>query len=851
MNRVLKRLIDAVCALVGLVLVAPVLILVAFAIRVTMGPPVLFRQVRPGKHCRLFTLFKFRTMRGATCPDGGSLLDQERLTPMGAFLRRTSIDELPQLWNVLIGDLSLVGPRPLLVEYLDRYTPQQARRHEVRPGITGWAQVNGRNALSWEDKFALDVWYVDNWNLWLDGKILWMTLIKVLKREGIQAPNHATMPPFTGKPESTMSSSENTPVVVFGAGGHAKVVVSTLQQSGCHVEKIYDDDPATMGRTVSDVNVAGPTSEATSNLPTVIAIGDNAARERLASQQSARQWVTAIHPSAQVHPSARIGSGTVILAGAVIQADAIIGAHAIINTGATVDHDCVVEDFAHIGPGAHLAGGVRIGRGAFLGVGSAVVPGVRIGEWSTVGAGGVATSDLADHIIAVGVPAKPIRAVAHGVQTGGPGSTSLPTNSGASTEQSVEFPLFSPWPSFDEEQIEAAITVLRSGKVNYWTGEEGRQFEAEFAAFTGCQYSVALANGTLALELALYALEIGPGDEVIVPSRTFIASASCVVARGATPVIADVDPVSQNLTSETVRAVISPRTKAIIAVHLAGWPCDMDPLMDLARQHSLKVIEDCAQAVGATYQGRSVGSLGDVAAFSFCQDKIITTGGEGGMLTTNDESLWKRAWSFKDHGKSWDAVHHREHSGVFKWLHESFGSNYRMTEMQAAIGRVALRKLPAWIDQRRKNAELLTESFAVIPALRLTLPPATIGHGYYKYYAFVRPERLLGGWDRDRIVRALQKQGVPCGSGSCSEIYLEMAFQHAQLGPSQRLPVAQELGDNSLMFLVHPTLSHEAIQATCNAVTNVFTAASEWKSTTGPANPRTRRDEYSSAHLGG
>ncbi|MEX2140283.1 MAG: NeuD/PglB/VioB family sugar acetyltransferase [Pirellulales bacterium] len=634
-----------------------------------------------------------------------------------------------------------------------------------------------------------------------------------------------------------MSASNNDPVILFGGGGHAKVVIATLQLSGRKVQALYDDDAAKVGGAVAGVQVEGSTSSAAPDVPGVIAIGDNAARERLASQQRGRPWLTVIHPRAEVDPSARVGPGTVIFAGAIVQADAVVGAHAIINTGATIDHDCTVEDFAHIGPGTHLAGGVRVGRGAFLGIGCAVVPGVQVGDWSTVGAGAVVTGDLPDRIVAAGVPAKPIRAAIRTEPTAAAAAPALllsPPTNGAIPSKA---PLFAPWPSFAEDEIEAALAVLRSGNVNYWTGDEGRQFEGEFAAATGCRYAVAVANGTLALELALYALGIGPGDEVIVPSRTFIASASCVVARGAIPVIADVDRISQNLTSETVRAVISPRTKAIIAVHLAGWPCEMDDLMELARQHQLKVIEDCAQAVGATYHGRPVGSLGDVAAFSFCQDKIITTGGEGGMLTTNDESVWERAWSFKDHGKSWDAVHHRQHSGVFKWLHESFGSNYRLTEMQSAMGRVALRKLPASVRQRQRNATLLNDALAQVPALRLTLPTASISHSYYKYYAFLRPERLIAGWNRDRIVRELQQEGIPCGSGCCSEIYLEEAFQRAGFGPAHRLPVARELGETSLMFLVHSTLSEEAMRATCDAVKRVVGLASESRPTADATQP--------------
>jgi len=384
---------------------------------------------------------------------------------------------------------------------------------------------------------------------------------------------------------------------------------------------------------------------------------------------------------------------------------------------------------------------------------------------------------------------------------------------------------FAPWPSFTAEEAEAVQRVLLSNKVNYWTGTEGRQFEQEFAAHCGVKHAIALANGTVALELALYALGIGPGDEVITTSRTFIASASCIVMRGATPVLADVDPDSQNITADTIRAVLTPRTKAIIAVHLAGWPCDMDPILAVAREHGLKVIEDCAQAHGATYKNRPVGSLGDVAAFSFCQDKIMTTGGEGGMLTTNDEALWRTAWAFKDHGKSYDAVFNRPHPPGFRWLHESFGTNWRLTEMQSAIGRIQLNKLPEWRRVRQSYAARLTEAFSRIPALRVTVPPEHSEHAYYKYYVFVRPEELAFGWDRDRIMAAINAEGIPCYSGSCSEIYLEKAFRNTGIGPVQPLPVARELGATSLMFLVHPTLQESDLLETGSTVVRVMDKA--------------------------
>jgi len=383
---------------------------------------------------------------------------------------------------------------------------------------------------------------------------------------------------------------------------------------------------------------------------------------------------------------------------------------------------------------------------------------------------------------------------------------------------------FAPWPWFDDKVIEAAAQTLRSGKVNYWTGNEGRSFETEYAASIGCKHAIAVANGTVALELALYALGIGHGDEVIVASRTFIASASCIVMRGATPVMADVDRNSQDITSETVRAAITPRTKAIIAVHLAGWPCDMDPILDIAREHGLKVIEDCAQAHGAEYKGRPVGSMGHINAFSFCQDKILTLGGEGGLVTSNDTELWSSAWAYKDHGKSYDAVHNRIHPPGFRWLHESFGTNWRITEMQSAMGRVLLRCLPQMLGRRGRHAAILTQRFLEFPALRVTRTPDGVLHSYYKYYVFLRPERLRAGWTRDRVIEALQAEGIPCFSGGCSEVYLEKAFP-PKMRPPRRLPVAKELGETSMMFLVHPTLSDADIHDTADAVEKVLAHA--------------------------
>jgi len=370
---------------------------------------------------------------------------------------------------------------------------------------------------------------------------------------------------------------------------------------------------------------------------------------------------------------------------------------------------------------------------------------------------------------------------------------------------------FPPWPSYTEEEISAVSSVLRSNRVNYWTGTEARSFEAEFAEYVGSEYGVALANGTLALDLALRGLGIGEGDEVVVTPRTFIASVSAVVGAGATPVFADVDRDTQNLSASTIEAVLTPSTKAIVVVHLAGMPADMDPIMALAGRHGLKVIEDCAQAHGARYRGKSVGSIGDVAAWSFCQDKIMSTGGEGGMVTTNDEELWRRMWEYKDHGKSWKAVYEDEHPPGFRWLHQSIGTNWRMCEMQAALGRIQISRMPQWQKQRRMNAERIWETCERVDWLRVPRVPDHIEHAAYKAYVFVERDALPAGWTRDDVVTALVEDGIPTYQGSCSEVYLERAFDEIGCRPAAPLPVARELGENSLMFLVHPTLEKRHI----------------------------------------
>jgi dTDP-4-amino-4,6-dideoxygalactose transaminase len=384
------------------------------------------------------------------------------------------------------------------------------------------------------------------------------------------------------------------------------------------------------------------------------------------------------------------------------------------------------------------------------------------------------------------------------------------------------------WPAPGDDEVAAVTEVLRSGRINYWTGEQGRLLETEYAAALCRAHGIAVANGTLALELGLRAFGIGPGDEVVVPARTFIATASAVVAVGAVPVVADIEPESGVLTAETVAAALTPRSRAVIPVHLGGWPVDMAPLLELAASRDLIVIEDCAQAHGASCHDRPAGALGShAAAFSFCQDKIVPVG-DGGLLVLDDDEAYMRAFAYKDHGKSLTKLNDASlmaEPGVFKWLHDSFGSNWRLDELSAAVARVGLGKLPLWHTERAGNATQLAEGLEGLEALQVPLPPDHCEHAFYRLYAFVRPELLAHGWDRDRIIAAITAEGTPCQYGSCAEIYREHAFVEAGFGPSERLPGASRAHDTSIAFFVHPTLGPADIADTIAAARSVMEAA--------------------------
>ena len=359
--------------------------------------------------------------------------------------------------------------------------------------------------------------------------------------------------------------------------------------------------------------------------------------------------------------------------------------------------------------------------------------------------------------------------------------------------------LIPPWPLYDQDELDAVQKVLASGKGNYWAGEEGKLFEQEFAQWCGAKHGLCMFNGTVALELALRAVGITYGDEVIVTPRSFLASVAAVVAVGATPVFADVNFDSGNITPETIREVITGKTRGLVPVHLGGWPADMPAIMKLANEHGIKVVEDCAQAHGASINGQLVGSFGHAAAFSFCQDKIMSTGGEGGMVLTNDKEIRDTVWSLRDHGRNRERTLSNDHPFGFRWLQERFGTNGRMTEMQSAIGRCQLKKVDSWTQERNDNAMVFTDFFDSVEGINVPLPPKNIKHAYFRFTAL-----FDDGERRNSIVEKMQMEGILAAVGPCPEIYKEEAFSDVEFNVLASLPIAEDLGKRTMTLLVHP-----------------------------------------------
>ena len=380
-----------------------------------------------------------------------------------------------------------------------------------------------------------------------------------------------------------------------------------------------------------------------------------------------------------------------------------------------------------------------------------------------------------------------------------------------------------PWPHYETDEVLAVSEILKSGKVNYWTGSIGRQFEESFSKWCGTKYSYSLANGTLALDVAYRSLNLADNDEIITTPRTFIATASTLSVLGLKPIFADVDFDSGNITAETIEPLINKKTKAISVVHLGGWPANLIEIKDIAKAYNLKLIEDCSQAHGAKINGLNVGSIGDIGTWSFCQDKILSTGGEGGMITTSHENIGAFISSWRDHGKDIKKMFTKNQSSAFRYIHDNLGLNYRMTEIQSKIGDMQLKKLSTWHKKRSFNANQIANALKQCKNVRVPLPSPPFEHAWYKFYAYLIPDALAEGWDRERILFEFNKEKTPVFSGSCSEIYLEKCMSNSY--QNKQLSNAKSLGDTSLMFLVHPTIDKKSLDTYISKIVHVLNKA--------------------------
>ncbi|UOR15177.1 DegT/DnrJ/EryC1/StrS family aminotransferase [Qipengyuania aquimaris] len=377
------------------------------------------------------------------------------------------------------------------------------------------------------------------------------------------------------------------------------------------------------------------------------------------------------------------------------------------------------------------------------------------------------------------------------------------------------------WPRHEQDEIDAACAVLASGKVNGLVhGEQTTAFASEFAEYIGMPHGFCVANGTVALEVALRALGIGPGDEVIVPARSFFATASAVLAVGASPAFADVLADTHNIDPASIERLIGPQTKAIICVHLGGLPAEMPRICEISDEHGLFVIEDCAQAHGASIDGRKAGAWGDAAAFSFCTDKIMSTGGEGGLCLFRDGDACERGWSYKDHGKSRAKMQDGQGiPGQFRYVCTQPGTNFRMTEMQAAIGRRQLHNLPGWLDRRRSNAAILEETLRLDPRIRLQRQEQGYEHAWYKFnFTLVDPLHEPVEDLRAQLIAKMLATGVAIGTGTCPDMSSERAFDGMGVKRDGHLEVARDLGRRSLMLQVDHTLLCDDMRATATAL---------------------------------
>lgn len=588
----------------------------------------------------------------------------------------------------------------------------------------------------------------------------------------------------------------NMEVYIIGAGNNCKIIIEILKKLKYEIIGIFDDDIKKNGN-LCGIPICGRIENILNykSIKIVNSIGCCQTRKKINDKIGCHaDWINCIHPEAIISDNVILGVGNIICRGAVINTHSKIGNHNLINTNCIIEHDCIIGDYNHIAPASILCGGINLGHKNLIGANSTIIPNINIGNNNIIGAAACLIKSIQNNTKNIGIPAKQI-----------------PLKKNMSSR----------WPLFSDKMIKNVVDILSSGKVNQWTGSRVFEFEKKFSEYFGIKHSVAVCNGTVALELCLQALDIKSCDEVIVTSRSFIASASCISVFGAKPVFVDVNMSTRNMDLSNIMAAVTTKTRAVILVHLGGIPCQVQEIVEWCHQNNIYVIEDCAQSHGAKYNNKYVGTFGDINAWSFCQDKIISTGGEGGMVTTNNMHFYKRAWSYKDHGKNYDKMfdNHNHEAGIFRWLHDSIGTNWRMTEIQASIGIDALEELSDWISHRNNAALIYDDTFKHLKLIQSFCPETKypIIPAYYKYYCYIDSNYLLPGMQRDDIIREINSQGVPCYQGSCGEIYKELAYNL-----NIELPNSKILSQTSLVFLLDPSYTIDDIRYMADIAKNIL-----------------------------
>ncbi len=760
-----KRTLDLAIIIVSSPITIPLILFTSVFLLAIQGRPIFFRQKRIGKNLKTFNLIKFRTMRS------GSEDDIKRVTWIGGILRKLSIDELPEILNIVKGEMSIVGPRPLPIEYTPFFSLQEQFRHTVLPGLTGLAQVSGRNQYSWSDKFEKDLEYISRKSLAYDLKIIFKTFFAIFNFSNVNAEKTKTMNPLSDR------------LYIVGAGGHAKVVYECAIAQGQEVAGFFDDNNSLHGHKLFNLEIR-PIDKIPQGALVVLAIGANEIRAKLRNRF--QRFATIIHPRAFVSPSAEILKGSVVFAGATIQARAHIGEHCIINTNSSIDHDCEIQSCVHIAPGANLCGGVQVGENSLIGVGVSIGPAQMIVPNSIIGAGATVLSNLTKEGC---------------LWTGSPAKLKKEYQMKSNLE---DIPMA--MPDITPEETNAVMEVVQSKRLAL--GPKIKEFEMLFAEYTNRKHAIAVSSGTAGLHLALMALGIGAGDEVLVPSYTFVASVNCILYVGAVPVFVDINKDDYCIDVKDAEDKITSKTKAILSVDVFGHPAPLDQLEKLCKNKNLFLVDDSCEALGAKLHNRKVGNYGDVASFAFYPNKQITTG-EGGMIVTDDDEIARKCRMYMNQGRD----------TMSQWLeHVVLGYNYRMSEIQAALGVVQIKRLNEILAKREQAAKFYCDAFKDSPWLQTqTIKPGV----EMSWFVFV--VTLNEGLNRDIAIKKLQERNIGARA-YFTPIHTQPYLRNYKTAGQDHLPNTLDIGERTLALPFFGDMTKEQCEHVANELNQVLSS---------------------------